>query len=107
MENYFSYCQRFKKNRCNYFQFFKIPLANYNDGGKYVLDEAQKRHCSFKCPRCKMIAFLDFEVAANESAVILLKRQQFVVKLRCQIKNRRARLEERKRNSNSVARINF
>ena len=107
MENYFSYYQRSKKNRCNCFQFFKIPLANYNDSGKYVLDEGQKRHYLFKCPHCKMIASLDFEVAANESAVILLKRQQFVVKLRCQIKNRRTRLEERKRNSNSVARINF
>ena len=107
MENYFSYYQRYKKNRCNYFQFFKIPPANYNDSGKYVLDAAQKRHCSFKCSRCKMIAFLDFEVAANESAVILLKRQRFVVKLRCQIKNERTRLEERKRSSNSAARINF
>ena len=92
MENYFSYYQRYKKNRCDYFQFFKIPLANYNDSVKRVLDEAQKRHYLFKSRHCKMTAFLDFEVAANDSAVILLKRQQFVVKLRCQIKNRRTRL---------------
>ena len=54
-----------------------------------------------------MIMFLNFEVAANEGDVILLKRRQFVVKLRCQIKNERLRWEERKRNSNSIGRINF
>ena len=54
---------------------------------KCVLDEAQRRHYLFKYLRCKVITFLDFEVAADESAVILLKRWQFVVKLRRQIKN--------------------
>ena len=48
-----------------------------------------------------MITFLDFKVAANKSAVIFLKRQQFV-KQRYQIKNERTRWEERKRNSNSI-----
>ena len=33
-----------------------------------------------------MTTFLDFEESANASAVILLKRQQFVIKLRCQQK---------------------
>ena len=31
MENYFSYYQRFQKNRCNYFQCSKIMLASYDD----------------------------------------------------------------------------
>ena len=44
-----------------------------------------------------MITFLDFEEAANERAVILLKRQQFVLKLRCQIKTERTRQKERKK----------
>ena len=75
MENYISRYQRCKKNRCNYFQYFKMPVANYSDSGECVLDETQKRHYSFKCPCSKMIPFLDFKEAANESAVILLKRQ--------------------------------
>ena len=56
MENYFSY-----------FQIFQIPLANYNESGECVVDKAQKRHYSFKCPHCKMIAFLGFEVTAYKS----------------------------------------
>ena len=69
MENYFSYYQKCKSG-CNFYWFFKIPLANYDDSGKCMLDEAQERHCSFHCPFCKMITFLDFEVAVNKSAVI-------------------------------------
>lgn len=84
-----------KKNKCNYFQFFKNPVTSYNDSGECILDEAQKRHYSFKCLCFKMTTFLDFEVTANKSAVIFLKRQQFVKR------------EERKRNSNSIGRINF
>lgn len=42
MEKHFSHYQRYKKNRCNYFQFVKIPVANYNDIGECVLDEVQK-----------------------------------------------------------------
>ena len=33
-----------------------------------------------------MITFLGFKEAANKSAVILLKRRRFFIKLRCQIK---------------------
>ena len=45
-----------------------------------------KRHYLFKCPCHKMITFLGFKEAANKSAVILLKRRRFFIKLRCQIK---------------------
>ena len=38
MEKHFSHYQRYKKNRGNYFQFVKIPVANYNDIGECVLD---------------------------------------------------------------------
>ena len=75
MNNYFSYYQKRKKNRCNYFQFFKTPLANYNDSGDYVLGEAQKRLYSFLYPLCKMVTLLDFKKVANECSVIYLKRQ--------------------------------
>ena len=51
--------------------------------------------------------FLDFEVVANKSAFNLLKRRQFEFKLRCQIKNKRTRWKERKRNSNSIGRTNL
>ena len=61
--------------------FFKIPL-----------NEAQKRQYSFLCPFCKMAMFLNFEEAASENAIIYLKRQQFVTKLRQQIKDQRIRL---------------
>ena len=36
-----------------------------------------------------MVTFLDFKEAANECSIIYLKRQQFVVKLHKQIKEKR------------------
>ena len=106
MENYFSYYQKCQKNCCNFYQFFKIPLANYDDSGKCVLSEVQKRLYSLYCPLCKMIKFLDFEKVANECAIIFFKeRTQFVVKLRLQIKEERTRWEERRKNSKCMRRI--
>ena len=67
MSNYFLNCQKCNKNRCNYYQFFKTPLTNYDDNGRCVLNEAQKRLYSFLCPLCKMISFLNLETAANEN----------------------------------------
>ena len=42
MKNYFAYYQK-RKSQCNFFQYFKIPLANYDNSGKCVLEEAQKK----------------------------------------------------------------
>ena len=61
---------------------FRITLANFDDNGKCVLDEAHKRLYSFLCPSCKMISFWNFETAANEACIIYLKRRQFVGNLR-------------------------
>ena len=81
MKNYFQFYQKYqKKNQhcCNFYQFFKILLANYDDSGKCVLNKAQKRLHSFydnmKNVICKMITFLDFEKAANECAIVFLNR---------------------------------
>ena len=93
MSHYFLYYQKCKKNTWKYFQFFKIPLANYSDNGAFVLDEAQKRLYLFLCPLCKLVTFLDFKEAVNECSIICLKRRQFVFKLRKQIKEERMRWE--------------
>lgn len=37
----------YNKKRCNYYQYFRVSLVNYNDSGKCVLDEAHKRLYSF------------------------------------------------------------
>ena len=104
MENCFSYYQKCKKSHFNFYQFFKILLANYDDSGKWVLNEAQKRH-SFYCPSCKMITFLDIEEVENEWAIVFLKRRQFVIKLRKQIKEKRMRWEEQRKNSKCKCRL--
>ena len=72
MENYLSYW-KCKKSCCNFYQVFKIPLANYNNSGKCMVDKVQKRHYSFYCQACKMITFSDFEEATNECAFVFLK----------------------------------
>ena len=105
--DYFSYYQKCNKKRCNFYQYFRIPLANYDDNGKCVLDKAHKRLYSFLCPSWKMVSFLNFETAANDACIIYLKRWQFVVKLRRQIKDKRTRWEERKRQRKCIIQINF
>ena len=52
---------------------------------------------SFLCPFCKIVTFLNFEEAAFKNAIIYLKRQQFVTKLRQQIKDEIIRWEEKKK----------
>ena len=69
-----SYHQKCQKNQRNFYYFFKIQLNNYDEDGKCLLDEVQRRQYSFLCPLCKMVTFLDFIKAANESCVIFLKR---------------------------------
>ena len=49
-------------------------------------------------PFCKMLTFLDFEKAANEKTVILLKRHQFIKRLCRKIHDERIWWEERKKN---------
>ena len=73
MSDYFLFCQKCE-NHCNFYQHFKIPLANCNNSGKCVFDEAQKRGYSFYCPLCRMITFMEFETTTNESAIGFLKR---------------------------------
>ena len=85
----FSYHQKCKKIVTIF--FFLISLNNYNDDGKCLLDKAQKRQFSFLCPFCKMVTFLNFEEPVSKNAIIYLKRQQFVTKLRQQIKDERIR----------------
>ena len=41
MSDYFLFYQKFK-NHCNFYQHFKIPLANYNNSGKCVLMKHKK-----------------------------------------------------------------
>ena len=48
-------------------------------------------------PFCKMLTFLDFEKAANEKTVILLKRHQFIKRLCRKIHDERIWWEERKK----------
>ena len=55
-------------------------------------ERGTKKTIFFLCPFCKMTMFLNFEEAASENAIIYLKRQQFVTKLRQQIKDQRIRL---------------
>ena len=43
MEEYFSYYQKCKKSRCYFFQFLYIPLNNFDDSDKCVLDDTNKR----------------------------------------------------------------
>ena len=78
-------------------------MANYDNNGKCVLDEAQKKHYYFKCSLCKMIKFLDFKEAANECAIVCLKRRQFVVKFQKQIKEEKLSLE--RKNNKSIRKI--
>ena len=92
----FLYHQKWKKNRCNFYCFFKIPLNNYNDDEKCLLNKAQIFFFMF-FSFCKIVTFLNFEDAAFKNAIIYLKRQQFVTKLRQQIKDERIRWEEKKK----------
>ena len=54
-----------------------------------------------------MVSFLNFEIAANEACIIYLKRRQFVVNLRKQIKDERMRWEEKRRKQRSIRQSDF
>ena len=66
----------FFKNQCGEFHHFKICLSNYNEDGKCLLNEAQRKLYIFLCPKCKTVTFLNFEQIANEVTVICLKNRQ-------------------------------
>ena len=107
MSDYFLYYQKCNKNRCNYYQFFKIPPTNYGDNGRCMPYKFHKRPYSFLYPSCKMISFLSFETVPNEAYIIYLKRQQFVINLRKQIKDERTPSEQKRKKQCSIRRIDF
>ena len=95
------------KNVAIFYQYFRPPIENYGNNCKCVLDETHKRLYSFLCPSCKMVSFLNFELAANDACIIYLKRQQFVIKLCQQIKPERTRWKERTRQQQCIRQTNF
>ena len=75
MESFF-FLQRCKNNNCNVYQHFTILLNSYNEKGKFILNETEQKLFSFKCNKCRMITFVDFEKIANEVYITLLKERR-------------------------------
>ena len=75
MESFF-FLQRYKNNNCNVYQHFTILLNSYNEKGKCILNETEQKLFSFKCNKCRMITFVDFEKITNEVCITLLKERR-------------------------------
>lgn len=84
------------KASATFFNILKFHWQIMTTVANVCLTKHKKKHYYFKCSLCNMIKFLDFKEAANECAIVYLKRRQLVVKFPKQIKEERLSWERKK-----------
>ena len=78
--------------------FFSFSLNSYNNEGKCILNETEKKLYSFQRKDCKIITFLDLEKIENEKSVFFFKkRRKVLLRVREKFPEEKLKWEERRK----------